>query len=117
MSAAAERLERGVWWAPFTKKGCRVLLVVMSSGETKTFRVLPNADTTLLIRRLEVWLDQVDPPRRLQLVKDGPSSKPIPLTAEQLNTIYRESSGLAQFLAQRKREAKRGALPPLPRFR
>ena len=64
-----ELLERGVIYAPYLVRGCRVLIAIDSKGEARKHLKIENGITEEIATRwLTAWLDRVDPVPKLELV-------------------------------------------------
>lgn len=83
-SSAEVVLERGVHFAAYRSRGCRVLLAIDSHGDCiRRVRLGPEVDETIARAFLQGLLDHDDPqdcppPRHLQLVKPSLPSRPAP---------------------------------------
>jgi hypothetical protein len=73
--------ERGVYWAPYKKRGCPVLFAVKRNGERLSPVLLVQPDTNpddaidWLWKKLE--REDPDPRQLLKLVRDAPAPKPM----------------------------------------
>lgn len=83
-AAVEDRLERGVYTAPYLVRGRRVVFCVDSAGNArKHYKIWPR-DQAAAVRALEELLDMIDPPPRIRLLRPDPAGPGWPYDGSEM---------------------------------